>query len=139
MAESRQHKELVRRIVSYIEAMPNCCHDFIEADLFDFNTRTSRVVGGYFPDVFYKDDSQIIIGEAKTEADLQTPHTDKQIASYIAECKLFSGDRHIVLSVPFFASNSLFNYINRRIENYHSCNIKFHLINDSDLVDIVCL
>lgn len=96
MAESWQHKELVRRIVSYIETMPDCWHEFIEADLFDYNTRTSRVVGGHFPDVFYKDDCKIIIGEAKTESDLHTPHTDKQIDSYISECKLFQGERHII-------------------------------------------
>ncbi len=109
MAESRLHKQLVKSIVSYIESIPYCRVDLIEADMENFNTRTTRVVGGYYPDVFYKDSNSIFIGEAKTENDLINPHTDNQLFSYIEEAKLFRGERNIILCVPFYASNTLYN------------------------------
>jgi len=139
MAESRLHKQLVRSIVSYLETIPNCCADFIEADLENFNTRTTRVVGGFYPDVFYKDYHKIIIGEAKTEHDLINPHTQDQILSYIEEVKLFEGERHIVLCVPFIAFCSLFNYVNRLVEKQNVKNIMFHLLSDNAYSEILCL
>lgn len=139
MAESRLHKQLVGSIVSYIETIPNCCADFIEADLENYNTRTTRVVGGYYPDVFYKDSNRIIIGEAKTENDLITLHTRNQLLSYIEEATLFDGERHIVLCVPFIAYCSLFNYVNRLIEMENVKNVTFHLLSDNYISEILCL
>lgn len=139
MAESRQHKQLVQRIVSYVEAKPDCCADFIEADLENYNTRTTRVVGGFYPDVFYKDAHSIYIGEAKTEQDLINLHTTNQLLSYVDEVKLFNGERHIILCVPFFAFCTLYNYINRFIEQHNISNICFHLISDTSRAEILCL
>ncbi len=139
MAESRLHKQLVRSIVSYIETIPNCCADFIEADLDNYNTRTTRVVGGYYPDVFYKDTNKIIIGEAKTENDLINPHTLNQLLSYIEEVSLFDGERHIVLCVPFIAYFSLFNYVNRLVEKENVKNVTYHLLSDNSISEILCL
>ena len=139
MAESRLHKQFVRSIVSYLETIPYCCVDFIEADLDNYNTRTSRVVGGFYPDVFYKDSKTIIIGEAKTENDLINPHTQDQILSYIEEVKLFDGERHIVLCVPFIAFCSLFNYVNILIEKQNVKDVTFHLLSDNTNTEILCL
>lgn len=139
MAESRLHKQLVRSIVSYIETIPDCCADFIEADLDNYNTRTTRVVGGFYPDVFYKDSKIIIIGEAKTENDLINPHTRDQIFSYIEEVKLFNGERNIVLCVPFIAFCTLFNYVNRLVEKQNVKNVTFHLLSDNANSEILCL
>ena len=139
MAESRQHKNLVKCIVSYLETIPGCCLDLVEADLTDFNTRTTRIVGGYYPDVFYRDRDIIIIGEAKTDADLLTPHTDRQLSSYIEEVLLFPGEKHIILSVPFLSCNTLYNYVNRKMEKIPECGIFFHLINDMQRNEILCL
>lgn len=139
MAESRLHKQLVRSIVSYIETMPSCCADLIEADLDNYNTRATRVVGGYYPDVFYKDGNTIILGEAKTENDLINPHTTNQLLSYIDEVNLFSGNRHIVISVPIVIYCSLYNFINRLIEKRRVANITFHLLTDSSKPELICL
>lgn len=139
MAESRLHKQLVRSIVSYIETIPHCCADFIEADLENYNTRTSRVVGGFYPDVFYKDSNTIIIGEAKTDNDLIKPHTQDQLLSYIDEVKLFDGERHIVLCVPFISFCSLFNFVNRLVEKQNVRNVTFHLLSDNSNSEIICL
>lgn len=139
MAESRLHKQLVRSIVSYLETIPNCCADFIEADLDNYNTRTTRVVGGFYPDVFYKDSNKIIIGEAKTENDLINPHTRNQLLSYIEEVAMFVGERHIVLCVPFIALCSLFNYVNILVEKEKVQNITFHLLSDTTNTEIICL
>lgn len=130
MAESFQHKNLVRKIVSYLDTIINICPDLIEADLDDYNTRTTRVVGGYYPDVFYRDTEKIIIGEAKTENDLLTPHTEKQISSYISEVLLFPGHKHIIISVPFIVADTLYNYINSKYDDDTNRGITFHLIND---------
>lgn len=139
MAESKLHKQLVRCIVSYIETIPNCYADLIEADLDNYNTRTTRVVGGFYPDVFYKDSDIICIGEAKTENDLINPHTTNQLLSYIEEVNLFKGKRHIILCVPFFSRCTLFNYVNRIVEQHHVSNITFHLLNDSTEFETICL
>lgn len=139
MAESRLHKNLVRCIVSHIEAIPNCCVDFIEADLENYNTRTTRVVGGFYPDVYYKDTDSIYVGEAKTEQDLINTHTTHQLLSYVDEVNLFNGKRHIILCVPFVASSTLYNYINRIIEQHNIANVCFHLITDSLNIEKICL
>lgn len=139
MAESRLHKQLVQCIVSYIETIPDCCADYIEADLENYNTRTSRVVGGFYPDVFYKDCRSIYIGEAKTEQDLINPHTTNQLLSYVDEVNLFNGERHIILCVPFVAACTLYNYVNRIIEQHNIANICFHLITDTLKSEKLCL
>lgn len=139
MAESSQHRDLVRRIVSYLDTISGICPDFIEADLFDYNTRTTRVVGGYYPDVFYRDNEKIVIGEAKTENDLLTPHTEKQISSYISEVLLFSGQKHIIISVPFTTANTLFNFISRKYDDDSNRGIFFHLLNDLNKNEILWL
>lgn len=139
MAESRLHKQLVHSIVSYLETIPDCCADLIEADLENYNTRTTRVVGGYYPDVFYKDSQSIFIGEAKTGQDLINNHTTNQLLSYVDEVRLFNGKRNIILCVPFFASCTLFNYINRIIEKQKISNVTFHLLTDNQKAEVICL
>lgn len=139
MAESSQHRDLVRHIVPYLDTISGICPDFIEADLSDYNTRTTRVVGGYYPDVFYRDNEKIVIGEAKTENDLLTPHTEKQISSYISEVLLFPGQKHIIISVPFIIANTLFNFINRKYDDDSNKGIFFHLLNDLNKNEILWL
>lgn len=139
MAESKQHKQLVRCIVSYLESMPDCYTDLIEADLENYNTRTTKVVGGYYPDVFYKDSENIYIGEAKTENDLINLHSKNQLNSYIDEVNLFYGRRNIIVSVPYFAYNTLYNYINCIIEQRNVTNITFHLLSENLEPEKICL
>ena len=127
MAESLQHKEYVSRIVSFIETIPDCCSDLIEADLLGFNTRTTKV-GRYFPDVYYRDFNSLIIGEAKTDNDIENEHTAKQIESYIDEANQFNGTKRIIFSTSFYSSASLYNVVARIIRNQNISDISFFII-----------
>jgi hypothetical protein len=128
MAESAEHMSYVGKIVSYIEALPFCCADLIEADLPNYNTRTTRVCGGYYPDVYYNDRSRMILGEAKTDNDILNSHTDAQIKAYIDELQLFSGERHIVLCCSIFSLATIRNYAIRLKRVTNISGITFHFI-----------
>lgn len=130
MAESRQHKEYVSRIVSFMETIPNCCYDLIEADLADYNTRTTKVGGKFFPDAYYQDFNTIIIGEAKTDDDIETAHTYNQLNCYIEELRKFRGKKYIILSTSFYASATFFNVIVRLKNKIDVSNIEFIIIDN---------
>ena len=70
MAESAEHMSYVRQIVCFAETIPNCFVDLIEADLPQYNGRTTKVCGGFYPDVYYRDNHLMVLGEAKTENDI---------------------------------------------------------------------
>ncbi len=128
MSESIEHITYVRQIVSYLETIPNCYTELIEADLPSFNTRTTKVCGGYFPDVYYKDNKLMILGEAKTENDIINAHTYSQLSAYIDELTLFSGERHMVICCSIYALATMKNYVLRIINQYPCLNISFHFI-----------
>lgn len=128
MAESLQHKEYVSRIVSYIETIPTCCADLIEADLLGYNTRVTKIGGSFYPDVYYRDFNTIIIGEAKTDNDIENEHTSQQLISYINEATRYNGKRLIILSTSFYSAASFHNIVVRLIRKCNVHNISFILI-----------
>lgn len=128
MAESLQHKEYVSRIVSYIETIPTCCADLIEADLLGYNTRVTKVGGAFYPDVYYRDFNTLIIGEAKTDDDIENEHTTLQLQTYINEATRFNGKSTIILSTSFYSAASFYNVVVRLIRKQSVRNISFFII-----------
>lgn len=105
MGETEEHLELVRRTVKYIRwRLRGYAAVAVFADL----PTTSRDgkpprVGGYVPDVFATDVPTTInvIGEAKTESDLEQQHTVVQLTAFLHHLRLLGGV--LVLAVPWQA------------------------------------
>lgn len=105
MAESIAHISYVRNIVTYMsKSVPGYQKEMIQADLAEFGKRTPQVIGGYYPDVYYRTPSYFLIGEAKTDGDIDNYHTDAQIDCYIKELRSgFQKEKHLVLSSSLYS------------------------------------
>ena len=129
MAESKAHMDFVRKIVSYMETSISVCDKaFIQAELPEFYSRTPRVIGGYYPDVYHKNTRSIIIGEAKTDNDIENPHTEAQLNCYIEEARCYDVERHIVLCSSVFSFALLKNMILRKKRRENLDDITFHIL-----------
>ena len=95
-----------------------------------------RVVDNYVPDVYYKDSKCMILGEAKTFSDFDRPHSKRQFDAFIKELCMFSGEKVLVVSVPwqlFFAAKNYFK-VKKRKEGYDICIV---VLNDCGRCDCV--
>jgi len=128
MAESGIHMNFVRNIVSYMATMPNIMSELIESDLPEYSSRTTQALNRYYPDVYYCDGTSIIIGEAKTDNDIDNLHTMSQLDAYIAHLGIFNMKRHIILSGSFYAFPELKNLIIRKKRKENITGISFHII-----------
>lgn len=128
MAESSLHMNLVRNIVDYITTIPYVMPELIESDLPEYSSRTTQALNRYYPDVYYCDNSSIIIGEAKTDNDINNTHTMSQLDAYIAHLRIFNLKRHLILSGSFYAFPELKNLIIRKKRKENISNIVFHII-----------
>jgi hypothetical protein len=65
------------------------------------------LVYGFRPDVWaYSDAGDFVIGEAKTEGDIDTAHTRAQLAAFASWCREDRAD-HLYIAVPRSAARSL--------------------------------
>lgn len=84
MSESAEHLQLVCRILRFVETNfpPDrfivCCDNPGSSD------KPPRL-SGFVPDVFATDAPRttVVVGEAKTAADLQTAHSQRQITEFV--------------------------------------------------------
>ena len=135
MAESLLHMELVRKIASYVETItPFYMSSLMDADLPEYENRTQRVIKGYYPDVCYRDNDIIVIGEAKTDKDILNEHTEGQLLAYIEEVRNYGLQRHIIYSVPFVVFIQVKNMLKRLKEARHIDDITFHVLDNFNRV-----
>jgi len=139
MAESLAHITYVRRIVCYmLSSVPECQQGMIYADLAEYGKRTPQVIGGYYPDVYYRTPSYFLIGEAKTDGDIDNFHTNAQIDCYIQELRLGpQKEKHLVISSSIYSFAMLKNMIalKKRCEDLND--IKFHIIDNFGQVAVL--
>ncbi len=128
MAESIAHMNYVRRIVEYIASWSGCMASLIEAELPDFAGRTTQAMNRYYPDVYYRDNDIIAIGEAKTDHDIDNSHTEIQLDAYIEHTRIFSLERHIILSCSFVSFPELKNMAIRKKRRLGLGDITFHIL-----------
>lgn len=83
MSESSQHLNLVRRIRDAIRNHDGITPSLVIAEDHEENTITFSTAEGYRPDVYYSDNSSLILGEAKTSIDLLNRHSAAQFDSYL--------------------------------------------------------
>jgi hypothetical protein len=104
MAESAKHLELIKRIVDYI-GNTYFGLDYV-ATLHDLpghiGCEKPPKIGSYRPDVYAVDAplTKIIIGEAKTEQDLETCHSRDQLRAFINHLK-HERNGILILAVPW--------------------------------------
>ena len=106
MAESSTHTNLVQLIVTYIRRE----HKQVTAlgiidDLPDLlHAEKPNRVGGFVPDVYAFDAplTTVIIGEAKTTADLETDHSKRQLCAFLTHLSHQEAGI-LILAVPWQA------------------------------------
>jgi len=134
MAESLLHMDLVRTIVNYIATItPSFSAQLLDADLPEYG-RTPRVIHGYYPDVRYMDREVMVIGEAKTQYDIDNEHTESQLEAYIEEINTYQYQKHIVYCVPFLSFIKVKNKIKRLKQHKSLTEIHFHIIDNFNRV-----
>lgn len=130
MAESNDHINYVRKIVKYVSLLISAdINSVVLVDLPECSNRPDRTIGNFIPDLFYKDTRCMIIGEAKTENDIDCKHSKEQYESYIREASIFKGESHIVICTSLYSFARLKNIIKKmKLEQKSSASL--HLLND---------
>lgn len=127
--ESEAHRTYVFNIVDYIERKFDIPRNIMAIDDGESLQIPPKNIHGFRADVYVHTTKFIIIGEAKTDNDIDNKHTEAQLKSYIKEIKTFSKERHVILSSSMMAYPSLRNYIRRLLKSIslHE-NITFHTV-----------
>lgn len=92
MSESPQHLRLVKKIRDTIRNRDDVIPSLVQAEDHEEKTTTISMPEGYRPDVYYFDNTNVIIGEAKTTADLLNWHSEAQFKSYFKYLQALSSD-----------------------------------------------
>ncbi len=116
MAESELHISLVRHLFSWVKDnffSGDTGIIYVELPEVPKYSKPFSLCCGVRPDLSAKrpQDNLLILGEAKTEADLETRHSIMQYNSYIEECENHSGPAIIVIAVPWFVQRTALNLL----------------------------
>ena len=132
MPESQYHINYVKKIVSYVESTFSADEvAFMLSDSADCLERCPKVIGGFVPDVYVKTARFAIIGEAKTDNDIENGHTAAQINSYIEELRSHTGcSKHIILCSSMLLFATLKNMIIRKKRRESLDDITFHILDN---------
>ena len=127
MPESSAHMDYVNICRDFIknDIVPAGKDVFILSDAPESIEKPPVVVGGVRPDVLYKHNGLLVIGEAKTEKDIDNPHSRKQYNCYFQECEHFHGIKHIVFCTTWSACPQLWNIVKRMKKD---CGYKTHVV-----------
>ena len=138
MAESNQHILLVNNIVSYIKQnVQDIIASLLLVDLPDSVYKPQSVFNGFIPDVYYNFKEKLIIGEAKTDNDVERIHSLNQYEAYFTEAFNFDGDSIIVFSVTWRMYGTIKNIIRLTKKKNNFDKIKVIVINNKG--DVSCL
>ena len=138
MPESLTHMTFVRKIVDYIPRIPDTfTHNFLCVELPGEYNRCPQIIGRSIPDVFYNDSNYVILGEAKTDNDIDNEHTQSQLNDYISEVRTYNAKRNIVLSTSIMGFSKMKNIIVTKKKREQLDDISFHLIDCYNKVQIL--
>lgn len=105
--ESKKHHSLVKKIYDYVIANEKAEKSLIQSDVFEISGNVTRMPEGFVPDLYYKYENRIIIGEAKTDYDLDREHSILQFESYVKYMKKYVNSGYnckFIIAVPWEAS-----------------------------------
>lgn len=136
--ESLTHMAFVKKIADYVSTIPdNYTHKFLCVELPGEYNRCPQIIGRSIPDVFYNDSNYIILGEAKTDNDIDQEHTQRQLNDYINEVRTYDADRNIVLCTSVIGFSKMKNIIVSKKMKEQLDDIKFHVIDCYNKVQIL--
>lgn len=137
MSESKEHKELVTRILDYtMHLVPKENSGNIKADT-DGYGNPSLIYSAFIPDVMYCYDNNLIIGEAKTLQDFDRQHSKEQYISYLEECSKHKGIEKIIIAVPwelFITAQNHFKVLKRKNKKYEATEIHILSSNGKSII-----
>jgi len=136
--ESLTHMTFVKKIADYVSTIPgDFTRNLLCVELPGEYNRCPQIIGGSIPDVFYNDSNYIILGEAKTDNDIDQEHTQRQLNDYINEARTYDADRNIILCTSIMGFSRMKNIIVIKKTKEQLEDIKFHVIDSFNKVQIL--
>ena len=136
--ESLTHMAFVKKIADHVSTIPgDFTRNLLCVELPGEYNRCPQIIGGSIPDVFYNDSNYIILGEAKTDNDIDQEHTQRQLNDYINEARTYDADRIIILCTSIMGFSRMKNIIVIKKMKEQLDDIKFHLIDCYNKVQIL--
>lgn len=136
--ESLTHMSFVKKIADYVSTIPiDFTRNLLCVELPGEYNRCPQIIGGSIPDVFYNDSNYIILGEAKTDNDIDQEHTQRQLNDYINEARTYDADRNIILCTSIMGFSRMKNIIVTKKMKEQLNDIKFHVIDCYNKVQIL--
>ena len=136
--ESLTHLAFVKKIADYVSTIPeDFTRNLLCVELPGDYNRCPQIIGRSIPDVFYNDSNYIILGEAKTDNDIDQEHTQRQLNDYINEARTYAADRNIVLCTSIMGFSRMKNIIVIKKMKEQLDDIKFHVIDCFNKVQIL--
>lgn len=136
--ESLTHMAFVKKIADYVSTIPkDFTRNLLCVELPGEYNRCPQIIGRSIPDVFYNDSNYIILGEAKTDNDIDQEHTQRQLNDYINEARTYDADRNIVLCTSIMGFSRMKNIIVTKKMKEQLDDIKFHVIDCFNKVQIL--
>lgn len=136
--ESLTHMSFVKKIADYVATIPNdFTHNLLCVELPGEFNRCPQIIGGSIPDVFYNDSNNVILGEAKTDIDIDNDHTQRQLNDYICEARTYNAERNIVLCTSIMGFSRMKNIIVIKKMREELDDIRFHVIDCFNKVQIL--
>ena len=131
MAESSVHISFVEKIHEEAKKIiPFGSHVLIDIDHPNSSSSTPKLLNGYKPDLYYCYDNLLVIGEAKTDFDVERPHSMNQYISYYDEAYKFSGQAVLIFCVSWKMFATMKNIMRRIRRNKVSSKIRIIVLND---------
>ena len=128
MAESLQHQRLVERIVNAVaEALNGYDEALCLVDGTPHSDGIPHMIGGFRPDVYATDTSIVIVGEAKTARDLESPRTEHQLQAFLKYVEAHTS-RHLVLAVHWTAVATAKSVLRKTASNWGEVRRRVHIL-----------
>lgn len=129
MPESQVHINLVKALAAWtVERFSGNFYDFyILADLPD-STEKPDLIAGFRPDLFARAPGRLtLVGEAKTTSDLETEHTQRQVAAFLQYLSAVPG-AVLVMATPWPARASAKNLVGRIARQLGITNVELRFL-----------
>ncbi len=138
MSESKQHILLVEQMNQFV--CQNIIGDnssLLYIDSPESSYKPRSIINGFIPDLYYNFNGKLIIGEAKTDFDVEREHSINQYYSYFAEANNYDGDAILVFIVSWKMYGTIKNIIKliKRKDNYEK--VKIIVINNKGDVSYI--
>ena len=136
IAESKLHMDYVNLVEQYVLRMiPSEQGGFVYVDKPE-TAYKPPLVGNYRPDLYFRADNKLIIGEAKTVEDFERFHSQEQYKTYLQACQTFEGDSLLILCSSWSVAFS-FKTLIKSMKKRNGFNTKVIIISEEGIPEII--